>query len=605
MFTKLILFAFSVLIIISFAAAQEKDEINIAKEYILNGEVDKAKDSYAKLAKKNENIKLIYADYLSILTKKDDLDDLNKFIKKSIKAFPDNVYYKIDYYLLRFENDVNTKSKDKEFDNLLKEISTHSEWYASAGAYLMNKKANNEALKVYLLGRKFFNNPFLFLDEVVQIYSYQGKSNELIEEVLAYVQANPSEIEKSENVFQQYLDNEEQYQYLEESVYKKIQKFPNDMVYNELLYWLYVQKKNFTRALIQARAIDKRKTNDGRKIIALGKVAVENKNYEDAIKIFMVVQNEQKKGEFYEFAIKNLIFCKEEILKNKYPIDKKEVLSLSNEYRSMVAQLSKNFQVVEPMRKWALLNAFYLNNRDTAIVLLQDAIRIASNDSYQRDLAKIDLADIYLLNDEPWESVLLYYQVEKTQKELPLGYEAKLKNAKSSYFKGEFQLAKEHLDVLKIATTREIANDALYMSLMIRDNQLEDSTGVALQSFSQIGLLLFQNKIEIAADSLNKMLKKYPNSSLTDDIYFEQAKIYRKLGQYDKAVNALKLILEDYPEEILGDDAVLLLANIYEQNIVNNAKAKEMYQLLITNYPSSIYADEARKKFRQLRGDKI
>lgn len=605
MFTKLLLLAYSILIIISFAAGQDKDEINIAKEYILAGEVDKAKDSYAKLAKKNENIKLIYTDYLSILTKKEDVDDLNKFIKKSIKAFPDNVYYKIDYYLLKTENEVNTKSKDKEFDALLKEINAHSDWYASAGAYLMNKKANNEALKVYILGRNFFNNSYLYVDEVVQIYSYQGKSNELIEEVLAYVQTNAADLEKSENIFQQYLDKDEQYQFLEESIYKKIQKFPSEMVYNELLYWLYVQKKNFTRALIQARAIDKRKTNDGRKIIALGKVAIENKNFEDAIKIFMVVQNEQKRGELYEFAIKNIIFCKEEILKSKYPIDKKEVLSLSSEYRSVVAQLSRNFQVVEPMRKWALLNAFYLNNRDTAIVLLQEAIRIASNDTYQRDLAKIDLADIYLLNDEPWESVLLYYQVEKTQKEQPLGYEAKLKNAKCSYYKGEFELAKEHLDVLKIATTREIANDALYMSLMIRDNLLEDSTGVAMRSFSQIGLLLFQNKIEIAVDSLNEMLKKYPNSSLTDDIYFEQAKIYRKLGQYDNAVNALKKILENYREEILGDDAVLLLANIYEQNIKDNDKAKEMYQLLITNYPSSIYGDEARKKFRQLRGDKI
>lgn len=605
MFIKLLLLVFSFLIIISFAAGQEKDEINIAKEYILAGEVEKAKDSYTKLAKKNDNIKLIYTDYLSIMTKKEDLDVLNKFIKKAIKVFPDNVYYKVDYYLLKKENEVNKKSVDKEFDNLLKEINVHSDWYASAGAYLMNKKANNEALKVYILGRNFFNNPYLYIDEIVQIYNDQGQSNELVDEVLAFLQLNPSELEKSQNIFQQYLDKEEQFQYLEESIYKKIQKFPNEIVYNELLYWLYVQKKNFSRALVQARAIDKRKTNDGRKVIALGKLAVENRYFEDAIKVFSVVQNEQKRGEFYEFAIKNIIFCKEEILKSKYPIDKKEVMSLSNEYRGMVALLSKNFQVVEPMRKWALLNAFYLNNRDTAIVLLQDAIRIVANDTYQRDLAKIDLADIYLLNDEPWESVLLYYQVEKTQKEQPLGYEAKLKNAKCSYYKGEFELAKEHLDVLKIATTREIANDALYMSLMIRDNLLEDSTGLALKSFSEIGLLLFQNKVEIAADSLKKMLKMYPNSTLTDDIYFEQAKIYRKLGLYDSAAVVLEKILENYSEEILADDAVLLLANIYEVDIKDVAKAKEMYQLLITNYASSIYADEARKRFRYLRGDKI
>ena len=47
---------------------------------------------------------------------------------------------------------------------------------------------------------------------------------------------------------------------------------------------------------------------------------------------------------------------------------------------------------------------------------------------------------------------------EKIQKENPVGYEAKLKNAKLSYYKGNFSLAQSHLDILKEATTRERGN---------------------------------------------------------------------------------------------------------------------------------------------------
>jgi outer membrane protein assembly factor BamD (BamD/ComL family) len=200
---------------------------------------------------------------------------------------------------------------------------------------------------------------------------------------------------------------------------------------------------------------------------------------------------------------------------------------------------------------------------------------------------------------------LLYYQVEKTQKEQPLGYEAKLRNAKVSYYKGEFELAKEHLDVLKIATTREIANDALYLSLLIRDNLIEDSTGALLSSYSGISLLLYQNKYQQALDSLQAMLIQYPNSTLTDDIYFEQAKIYRKIGQFDSAIEALKFIMKNFPDEMITDDALMLLANIYDEDLKEKEKAKEVYQTIFVNYPNSVFSDQARKRFRTLRGDKI
>ena len=587
-----------------FAAAQDVEAINIAKEYLIAGELEKAEDSYEKLSGKTHNLKLIYADYVSILQLKRDKNSLKKFLKKAIKANPDNIFYKVDHYLA-VKSEGNKRAQEKEFSILLKNIHLQSNWFASSGAYLITKKEYDDALNILYEGRKFLNNPNLFLEDVIQILKNQNRYDELIGESLEYLGNNPRELDNIQSILQQNLDNEAALNKLEEAVYKKIQQFPNEIVYNELLYWLCIQNRNFSKALVQARAIDRRKSNDGKTIVALGKIALDNQNYEDAIKIFSVVQAEQKKGEYYDYAIKNIVFAKEELIRNKFPVDVADVRSLSNEYRGMVAQLKQGIGVVEPLRKWALLNAFYLDNRDTAIILLQQAINAAGNNAYQRDLAKIDLADIYLLNNEPWESVLLYYQVEKTQKDQPLGYEAKLKNAKCSYFKKEFKLAAEHLDVLKIATTREIANDALYMSLLIRDNLIDDTLGIALSSFSQVGLLLFQNKIDIAKDSLEQMLIQFPNSSLTDDIHYELAKAYRKLGDYQKSINSLNIVLKNYAEGILGDDAALLIAKIYDIDLKDSLRAKEAYQFIITTYPGSIYTDEARKRFRQLRGDKI
>jgi hypothetical protein len=139
--------------------------------------------------------------------------------------------------------------------------------------------------------------------------------------------------------------------------------------------------------------------------------------------------------------------------------------------------------------------------------------------------AKISLGDIYLLKGEPWEATLLYSQVEKSHKETTTGHEAKLRNAKLNYYKGDFELAQAHLDILKLATSREIANDAMDLSLLITDNTGLDTSTVAMEAYASVELLVFQNKLTGALVELDNMLRKFPGHSLTDEIHFKKANI--------------------------------------------------------------------------------
>ncbi|HWZ21937.1 MAG TPA: tetratricopeptide repeat protein, partial [Cytophagaceae bacterium] len=296
---------------------------------------------------------------------------------------------------------------------------------------------------------------------------------------------------------------------------------------------------------------------------------------------------------------------KEETIKNSYPIDPTKIRSLIGDYLKMIKELGNNPATIEARRSTAQLYAFYLDNKDTAVTILNEAIKIAQNDLRGRSKAKIDLGDIYLLKGEPWESTLLYSQVEKDMKEDPLGHEAKLRNAKLSYYKGEFDLSQEHLDVLKLATSREIANDAMNLSILIQDNTGLDSTTEAMREYAAIDLLLFQNKTAEALVKTDSMMLKFPQHSLTDELLWLKAKIYLKMGDYQNAVATLEKITTTYPDDILGDDALYTLGIIYEENLKDNAKAMETYQKFMIKYPGSIFTVEARKRFRLLRGDKL
>jgi tetratricopeptide (TPR) repeat protein len=253
----------------------------------------------------------------------------------------------------------------------------------------------------------------------------------------------------------------------------------------------------------------------------------------------------------------------------------------------------------------ANLYAFYLNEKDTATIVLQDAIKIGRAESDFMDKCKLDLGDIYLLKNEPWESTLLYSQVEKSQRETPLGHEAKLRNARQYYYTGDFELSKALLDILKMATSREIANDAGSLSLLIQDNTGLDTSEDAMKEYASIDLLLYQNQTELALGRLDEMFKKYKDHPLADEILWLKARTYAKLGENQKAVDNLQQIVDKFSTDILADDALYMMAELYQNRFKDKDKSMELYQKILEKYPASIHSADARKRFRQLRGDSL
>jgi tetratricopeptide (TPR) repeat protein len=166
-------------------------------------------------------------------------------------------------------------------------------------------------------------------------------------------------------------------------------------------------------------------------------------------------------------------------------------------------------------------------------------------------------------------------------------------------------LAQAHLDILKLATSREIANDAMDLSLLITDNTGLDTSSVVMGEYAAIDLLIFQNKLQEALVALDAMLVKYPDHSLTDEIYFQKAKIYERMGKFELAVSNLQKIVENPQYDILSDDALYRMAFIYEENLQDKAKAQQLYNDLLVKHKGSIYIAEARKRFRKLRGDEL
>lgn len=257
------------------------------------------------------------------------------------------------------------------------------------------------------------------------------------------------------------------------------------------------------------------------------------------------------------------------------------------------------------MREYAQFEAKYVHDIQKAIAILNEVVAANNVDKTFKGYCKLDMGDYQLINNDIWESSLLYSQVDKEFKQDMLGEEARFKNAKLSYYTGDFVWAQGQLDVLKASTSELIANDALNLSVLITENNPPaDSNSAPLLMYAHADLLEFQNKNDEALVVLDSITAEYPKHPLLDDILMARAFISIKKQEFNDAAMYLQKIVTNYGEDVLADDALYNLALINENRFNNKDEAKRLFEELILKYPGSTYINEARKNFRRLRGNK-
>ena len=601
MIKKLILF---VLVPLNFIVAQSHDDIQLANEYFQQGDLEKAKVIYEELSENPYNIQLIAANYISLLKSTGEFLTAEKFLKKSIKTFPSNAQFKSSLATVYSESG-NLEKLDNYISQLRKDSRSNPFQLSILGQYLANEQLYNQSILFFLDSREVRNNPTVHALELASIYRAVNNKSAMIEEYLNYASDSPNRLNYIKNLLQSFMQEDEQLDELESTLIRKMQENPDDTKFAELLLWVELQRKNFYGAFIQARAIDKRGDRPGDRSMDIGRIALENEAFDDAEEIFEYVAKQYAQSRNYQYARRLWMEAKERKIKSSYPIDPEEIRELAGQYELLFHELKPAQTAFEALRNKALLHAFYLDEIDYAADLLNQLVKNNRAGIQLISKSKLDLGDIYLLKGEPWEATLLYSQVEKAYKSHELGYSAKLRNARLHYFTGNFALAKGHLDILKKNTTREISNDAISLGMLITDNTALDTTDAVMQEFAKIELLIFQNKKSEANQKLAEMLDSFKHHSITDEIYWLKSKLELESGNSEGAVDYLDQILASYSYDILADDAAFKKAEILERHIKDIDQAKSLYQQFLIDYPGSLYVAEARKRFRQLRGDFI
>jgi len=579
----------------------DQQELKLAQQYYRSGEYEKALAVFEKLYDNNRSNSYYYQQYLGTLLAIKELDTAKQLIENQIAANPNKPAYYVDLGNIYKQRDEDDLAK-LEFEKAIERI--NEDFMAARNvANAFNKiEEYDYALATYQMARDKSNRPDIYLYEMATTYNRKGDFDKTVEYYLEYSQYNPKGIQTVKNYFQRYLKTEEQYDVLQKQLYKRIQSYPDELLYPELLIWLFTQKKDFENAIIQVKALDKRFSEDGYRVFNLGKSAIIEEQY-DAAKLAFDYVVDKGPGTYYLQSKSELLRAsKLQIL--AYPTySENDIATLDSTYLTFLNEFGKNAASAETMIDHAELQAKYLYNIEAGTATLNEVIEMPSVRPSVKSKAKLLLGDYYLMQNEIWEAVLIYGQVDKAMKDDIMGEEARYKNAKLSYYIGDFQWAQTQLGVLKAATSELVANNALDLSVFVTDHLGLDTTTTTMEMYARADLLFLQNKNETALATLDSINRIYPGHALTDDILMQRANIALKQRNYDNAVDYLEKILTDFPEEILADDATFKLGEIYYYYLEDKEKAMEQFQKVILDYTGSLYTVEARKHYRKLRGD--
>lgn len=614
-FKYLFIVVFSIVSVSSFSSQISTIDFQLAKKYYLDSDYEKAALYYEKIFKESEHRLKIYENYKSTFIELNKFKEAEKLSKTLIKENPNKLKFLVDLGVIYGLVDRIDK-KNQVFDKAIEQITKETSYDNAFDLGLAFEKIGNleKALEVYLnFESKNLQNPFAFHSKIALIYNKTAQTNKMINTFFEMLDFNNKFLQNVQNGLVNSIDfqnNLKEKEILRQSIIEKIQANPKKIVYIELLAWFYMLNNDYENAYTQIKALDKKLNKNGSNLLELGNMALNNQDFKVAIKCFDDVVLKSNSLE-YKFEAKNkkLFALKSKILYGNQIIQE-ELEELKANYLLTLSQLNNSKNVYNnSLRKYNLLldlseiEAFYLGDISSAKKHLNNAILIPRLKEKQKGNAKLNLANILVLEDKIWEASLMYLQIEKQFKDDQLGHLAKFKNAQVYYFSGEYDWCQAQLKVLKASTSKLIANDALELSVLISDNYNMDTSEVAMKLFSYADMLTFQQQFSKANILYDSILKNFKNHSLNDEIIFRKAKIDLKKHNYLKAIEHFKLLVDNYPNSILLDNSLFLIASIYEEKIKDFDQAKKYFKTILFDHKGSLYAAESRKRFRKLAGN--
>ncbi len=592
-----------ILILLLFCAQAFSQSAELANSFFRKGEYEKAILLFEPLLESNPIRQDYFKSLLTCYQQLEQYDNADRLLSQQLRSFPNqlNLYVEMGY-------NKQLQGYDREAEALYQRamefIETNPSYAFVIGRAFRQNHLLDHALNTYRRAKQI--NPELNTEiSEAQIYGEKGEIDKMFDLYLDLVDKNENYYTTAQRFIATFItpDREDPNNVLlRKKLLKRAQAEPKNS-WNILLSWLFMQQGDFDKALVQEKSLFRRNPGNLERIEEIGMLAYQQGDLDTSREAFEFIleQSLSEPGDEERLLKANIYLLK---IENERIESQAETESLNEKFESLIEAYGINQKSLVLQVAYAEFLTYSFDRPDQAIQLLKNALNLNLSPP-EVGMLEMTIGDIHVYSGEFNQALIMYSKIQHDFKNSPLAQEARFKVARTSYFKGDFTWAQNQLKVLKSSTSQLIANDAMKLSLKISNNFEKDSLNRGLELFAAAELLEFRQKYGQALDTVNLILEDFRGREIEDDALLKQGQLLTRTGDFNGAERSYLNLLSTYPESLLTDECLFALAEIYSQHLNEPEKAREMYQRIVFDYPSSIYLVEARRAYRALRGDEL
>ena len=597
------LFCFLIALSVGFAQTpqQSAQQLRLAQDFERMGQVERAAEIYQNLFNADPRNGNYYFGLKRMLVQLRRYDDLTAAINRRLQVL-DDLNARVDLGDIEFKRGQAAKAQAMWKELLQKYPQPGT--YALVANALVENRAYDEAMQMYVEARQQLRNPSLFVLELANLYAVRVNYAAATVEYLRFLEANPRQFPFVQSKMNELTrDDAKTLDAVAKAIEAALPQSSQAASLQRLLAGIFMQGKEYGRSLQAYQTLERLSS-------AADKANVGSE-------IFSFAEQARTAGAF-AFAEQAYQIILRELPNSPYVLPAQFGLGQCLQGQSKYAEAQTAFAgVIEKSpgnrNPWALRGLLAqgeilfenLHDVKSAITIYQQLNeRFAQAGGNERLEALFRLGDCYLALGDEKQATTWYEKARQLGRNNQLIVDkANYREARLAFFQGRFSATKSLLEsILKSERTENEAesmvNDALELLLLL-DANMADSAG-ALLSFARAEYATVQNQTAAAVDTLENLLKYFPESNISPQALFSLGNLYAGQQRFDFALARFRKILSDHPASVVGDRALLRLAEVHEFGLRDLRQAQSLYEQLLKDYPQSLFLEEARRRAREL-----
>jgi len=492
--------------------------------------------------------------------------------------------------------------------------------YRIVGSAMLQSRLFDRTIDLYKRGRIACSKPTLFTSDIAYLYSIMLNYADATREYLNLIRQNPAQIGMAQSNIATYTNRADGLSASIAVVEEAAKSDEANIPFSQLLAWLYMEGKYFDRAYDVYKAIDEKTNAGGRELFNFAERALREKVYTVTVRTYRGIMNSYPKFELMAQVKYGYARSLEEsdnmedtlkLFGGLNPVSKKDAAESKQRYAGAIDifnQVITEYPNTEFAARSLLNVALIKRDKFFALDEARASLEILVN-KYNRFPAIsqegiFNLGDVYLALGNLDLAGAQYKSLSEIGLNVnPLREKAALRLAELDYFNNKFLDAVAKLTDLTLNPNSDAANDALSLKLFIQENL--QSSEEALKEYARADLLKRQCKFTEALQYFETIVKKYPKTNIVDKSLIDIGDLQSRTGNYAEAIASYNRLITDFPESILFDRTLMKMGRVYQIGLNDKTKAIESYERLLEKFPTSLFANEARQRIRELRGDSI